>query len=325
MNFRKISAKKILTSIILAGFVLSFVAFILRNRVLYPLKGYVSDDDKEHKGYYQTLLNSYDPEPSWKPASKFDLKDEPVIAGSSAILVDLGSDGILFDKGSNEKRKIASITKIMTAVVALEHKSLSDEIPVSKKAASIGENSMGISEGEAYTLEELLYGLMSSSGNDAAYAIAEGVAGSSEEFVAWMEIKSKELGLRDTYFADPSGLDDSTYSTPLDLVKLARYAMKNPKFREIVKTKNKELISETHKYLYLENQLNLLSTYPGVAGVKAGYTEDAGLCLVTYATNDKKEVLGAVLNSIDRKGDMILMLDYGFSKLGVKVEHHLLD
>ncbi|MFH1648757.1 MAG: D-alanyl-D-alanine carboxypeptidase, partial [Patescibacteria group bacterium] len=216
--------------------------------------------------------------------------------------------------------------KIMTAVVALEHKNLDEEIIISPQASEIGENVMGISAGEVYTLEEMLYGLMLNSGNDAAYAIAEGVAGDVDTFVKWMNIKAEEINLSDSFFGGPSGLYGGTYSTAIDLVKLSYYAMKKETFREIVKTYELEFpYSEKHKYIYLWNQTNLLTTYPGVAGIKTGYTEDAGLCLVTYAENEGRELIGVILNSIDRKGDMILVLDYGFQLLGVTVEHHLLD
>lgn len=275
--------------------------------------------------YQDTLINYYDPEPSWSPGGQYGTATEPEVAGVSALLIELDTGKILFEKNSMEKRKIASLTKIMTAVVALEHKKLDSKILVSGKAANIGENAMGLSEGEVYTLEDLLYGLILNSGNDAAYAIAEGVAGDSGRFVEWMNFKAKDLGLKDTYFADPSGLDDTTYSTALDLVKLTRYTLKNPEFKKIVGTFEYEAIDDAHKYIYMQNQTNLLTTYPGVAGVKTGYTEEAGLTLVTYAENDGHKVVGAVLNSTDRKGDMILMLDHGFSTLGVLVEHHLLD
>ena len=206
-----------------------------------------------------------------------------------------------------------------------ENKDPDSKIRVSEKAAGTGENIMGITEGEVYTLEELMYGLLLPSGNDAAYAIAEGVAGSSDRFVEWMNFKAKELGLMNTYFADPSGLDDTTYSTAQDLARLARYAMKNPRFRSIVGTVDIELpFTETHKYLPLYNQTNLLATYPGVVGVKTGYTEEAGLTLVTYASNEGYELVGVVLNSTDRKGDMVLMLDHGYGTVGVAIEHNLL-
>ncbi len=278
---------------------------------------------REH--YDKTLLNYFEPDTTWQFGEHFGTANQPEIIGASGMLVDINSGKVLFEKNAFEKRKIASLTKVMTAVVALEHKKPEDKFYISAKAAGIGENSMGISEGEVYTLEELLYGLVMHSGNDAAYAIAEGTAGDADRFVEWMNIKAEELGMNDTYYADPSGLDDRTYSTPSDLIRLTRYALKNPLFKEIVKTYEYEISGNTHKYLYLQNQTNLLTTYPGVAGVKTGYTEEAGLCLITYASNEGKDVVGVVLNSIDRKGDMILMLDHGFASLGVNVVHHLLD
>ena len=167
-----------------------------------------------------------------------------------------------------------------------------------------------------------MYGLILHSGNDAAYAIAKNVShGNVARFVDWMNIKAQELGLSDTYFADPSGLDDNTYSTASDLIRLTRYALKIPEFREVVSTLSKELVSDTHKYIFLQNETNLLSSYPGVAGVKTGFTEEAGLCLITYVSNEGREVLGVVLKSVDRKGDMVLMLDHSFSTLGVVVDH----
>lgn len=249
------------------------------------------------------------------------------VHAKKALSVDITTGKILFDKASEEKSAIASLTKIMTAVIALEHKKLDSEIVVSSKAAGIGENSMGISEGETYTLEDLLYGLILHSGNDSAYAVAEGVAGSSEQFVYWMNLKASELGLTKTQFFDPSGLDDKTYSTAYDLVKLTRYALKNPDFKRIVGTIEYEIprVSGKHKYLFLSNQTNLLRTYPGVHGVKTGYTEVAGLCLVTYADNFGHEIVAVVLESNERKIDMIQILDYSFGKLGFEISHPLLS
>lgn len=275
--------------------------------------------------YKKTLITSFDPEPTWHASEAVNTSNQPEISGKTGFMMEPSTGKVVFDLDSRKRMKIASLAKIMTAVVALEHADTKKVITVSEKAATIGENSMGISQGETYTLNELLYGLVLPSGNDAAYAIAEGVAGDSDTFVKWMNIKAKELDLSDTYYADPSGLDDSSYSTAYDLAKLTRYAMKYQTFRDVVKTLDKEITGDGHKYIYLSNQTNLLRTYPGVQGVKTGYTEDAGLCLVTYASNSNVELIGVVLDSIDRKGDMILMLDHGFSTLGVHVVHHLLD
>jgi len=282
-------------------------------------------EDLSERNYYSTLLTTQNLLSDWKTDEVLGISNEPDVSGESALLVDINSGKVVYEKNSTQKKKIASLAKIMTAVVVLEHKNIDDEITISSKAAVVGENDMGISAGEVYTLEELLYGLILNSGNDAAYAISEGVAGDSSAFVKWMNMKAKELNLGNTYFADPSGLDDESYSTASDLVKLARYAMQKDEFRKIVGTVSIELpYSEKHKYLNLENQTNLLTTYPGVAGIKTGYTEEAGYCLVTYAKNENVELVGAVLKSENRKFDMIWMLDWGFSVLGLKIEHPLL-
>lgn len=289
------------------------------------LRGYVNlSEISAQDRYFSTKLRHFESESSWLPSKNIDISSQPDINGKIGILVDIKTGTVLYEKNSKQQKEIASLVKIMTAVVALEHSDLNELIYVSQQAESIGENTMGVSSGETYTLKELLYGLVLYSGNDAAYAIAEGVGGDVPTFVEWMNIKADELGMLNTHFADPSGLDDSTYSSAVDLVKLTRYALQYPDFREVAATMETELISDTHKYLPLYNQTNLLSTYPGVAGVKTGYTEVAGLCLVTYANNEGHEVVGIVLDSLDRKGDMILMLDYGFSLLGVTIEHNLL-
>jgi D-alanyl-D-alanine carboxypeptidase (penicillin-binding protein 5/6) len=276
--------------------------------------------------YSQTLKQQNPIDPEWKISGGGVISDQPQIAGSNGLIIDNQTGGILFGLNYSEKRPIASLVKIMTALIAIEHKNLDDRIVVSNNASSVGENSMGISHGEVYSLRELLYGLVLNSGNDAATAIAEGVAGDVKTFVRWMNMKAMELGLKNTYFADPDGLDDSSFSTAEDLAKLTHYALSYPEFKEIVGTVEQVLpYSERHKYISLYNQTNLLTTYPGVLGVKTGYTEEAGLCLVTYSVNEGKELIGVVLNSMDRKGDMILMLDYGFSSLGINVVHHLLD
>jgi D-alanyl-D-alanine carboxypeptidase (penicillin-binding protein 5/6) len=314
---------------VIVPFILLYLAFNIDSIEHFNIKGFLpteirSDEDWIEKKYHETLRVYFDADPNWTPGEKFGTSAEPEVIGESALLVDMESGHVLYEKNSTQRREIASLVKIMTAVVALEHKDLNEYITVSEHAASIGENSMGLTTGEAYTLRELMYGLVLASGNDAAYAIAEGVAGNSDAFVEWMNIKGAELGLQNSHFAGPSGLDDSTYSTAEDLVKLTRYAMKNPDFREIVGTVEMELISDSHKYVYLYNQTNLLTSYPGVAGVKTGYTEEAGLCLVTYAQNGGHEVIGVVLDSTDRKGDMILMLDHGFGSVGVVIDHNLL-
>jgi serine-type D-Ala-D-Ala carboxypeptidase (penicillin-binding protein 5/6) len=315
--------------IVAAVFAAALFFFAIANLVLLPketvLVGSNPDSEAVSKSlYYKTLIKEYDPEASWEPISTNATATQPEISGKAAVLVDINSGEVLFEKNSGEQRKIASLVKIMTAIVALENNRLVDEFKISPTASGIGENTMALDKGEIYTLEELLYGLILNSGNDAAYAIAENTAGDANMFVEWMNIKADILGLNDTYFADPSGLDENSYSTPKDLIKLSRYALKDPNFKKIAATEEIFISGETHKPIPLYNQTNLLTTYPGVAGIKTGYTHGAGLCLITYAKNEDIELVGVVLDSADRKGDMILMLDHGYSSKGINVEHNLL-
>ena len=277
---------------------------------------------KQNDLYKTTQLTAFDTDKDFTFVKKHDLSDMPATVAKAAFLVNINTGEVLYASNEEEVVPIASLAKIMTAIIAIEHRNLNDTITISKKASSIGENSMNISEGETYTLEELLYGLFLHSGNDAAYAIAEGVAVDNVTFVLWMNLKAKELGLTNTVFTDPSGLDDKAHSNAYDLAKLTSYALKHKDLRKIAGTVEHEIASnENHKYIPLYNQTNLLTTYPGVKGFKTGYTEEAGLCLVTYAQNDNVELVGIVLNSIDRKGDMVNMLDYGFAKYNIFLDH----
>ena len=272
--------------------------------------------------YKNPLQISFD-EKNFTPANDFD------ISARYSFAIDLSNNKILFSKDIRNRVPVASLVKVMTAIVALEHASENYEIPVSEKAVSMEPNLMGISEGEVYKLKSLLYGLILSSGNDAAIAIAEGVAGNKDNFVVWMNLKATELGLKDTKFVDPDGLnlkDEEYYSTAYDLAVLSKYALDTfPLLREIFASFNYELPeTEKHKYIYMENLTNLISTYPGVKGIKIGYTIEAGNTLITYAENGSAKILGVILDSENQRYDAILLLDYCFGKEGVVVTHNLL-
>lgn len=265
------------------------------------------------------------------------------LGAKAALLVDYDSGDIIYEKNLKDRLPVASTVKIMTALVVFENSKLSDVFTVSGKAAKIGEDSMGLTLGEKLTVEELLYGLILPSGNDAAITLAEGVAGSEAKFVEMMNVKVKSLGLKDTKFINASGLDEDgrdQYSTAYDLATIARYTWdKYPVFREISSTVQKSIDADSaHKEFYLENQTNLLTTYPGVKGIKPGFTWEAGLCLVTYAENkqslrfssstaglDGKKLLGVILGSDDRRGEMKELLDFGFNSFGINVSHPALD
>ncbi len=310
---------------VLAAAALLLVLFILRTFLYEKLFAPVAVEVEKDMYVDTQITPNFNIEPVKLISSGSDSPPE-LILGVSGIVIDADSGLIIYDKDSLKRMPLASLVKILTAVVVIEHKSLPDYATVTEESGSVGENTMGVSAGEVYTIEELLYGLLLNSGNDAAYVLAENTAGSIEEFVKWMNRKTDELGLIDTEVYDPSGLDDRSYTTARDLAVLTEYAMRHDVFRKIVATVSKELpYSGLHKYLFLENQTNLLTTYPGVKGVKTGYTEEAGLCLSTYASNEGRNLIGVVLNSISRRSDMILMLDYGFGYYGIKVDHGLLD
>ena len=267
----------------------------------------------------------------WFPKSKNSKNADFLnLSAKSAILLDYDSGAVIYAKNPLEKLPAASTIKIMTALVALENSKLSDNFVISEKAAKVGENSMGLTQGEKLTLEELLYGSMLVSGNDAAVAIAEGVAGSEDAFVEKMNQTADDMGLSDTKFVNASGLDDdgkSQYTTAFDLATIARFAWeKYPAFRKIVSTYNRTIdANQNHKAFELYNDTNLLTTYPGVKGIKPGFTWDAGWCLVTYAENGGKKLLAVVLGSENRRGEMIALLDYGFFKSGIKIDRPELE
>ncbi|OGE09273.1 hypothetical protein A3A60_04065 [Candidatus Curtissbacteria bacterium RIFCSPLOWO2_01_FULL_42_26] len=252
------------------------------------------------------------------------------IYAKSALLVNFDTGDVLFAKDAKAKLPAGSTIKIMTAILALERAKLSDVFAVSEKAASVGEDSMNLTSGEQLSVNDLLYGLMLVSGNDAAITLAEGIAGTEDNFVVMMNERAKSLGLSNTFFVNASGLDvdkREQFTTAYDLVTMSRYAWQNyPVFAKIVSTEHKVIeANDRHKGFDLYNDTNLLTSYPGVRGIKPGFTWNAGLCLVTYAENGDVRLLAVILGSDDRRGEMKELLDYGFGKYGIKVEHPGLD
>lgn len=264
------------------------------------------------------------------PGSNKNVDSGPYLSAKSAILVNYDTGDVLYAKGAKDRLPAASTIKIMTALIALENANIADKFRVSANAASVGENIMGLSEGEWLTVEQLLYGMMLVSGNDAAIAIAEGIADNEQAFVNLMNERAKSLGISDTVFVNASGLDvdeKTQYTSSFDLATIARYSRENyPLFRTITSSE-KKFIEQTseHKSYELVNDTNLLTTYPGVRGIKPGFTWEAGWCLVTYAENKGKKLIGVILGSQDRRGEMKELLDYGFGKYGIKVEPPGLD
>mgnify|MGYP001199966871 FL=1 len=243
----------------------------------------------------------------------------PQIAAKAAIVMDQKSGRVLYEKNINEKLPMASTTKIMTLLLALEYGNLNDIVIVSKRAASVGGSSIWLAPGEKLSLIDLLYGLMLNSGNDAATAIAEHIGGSVEKFAEMMNKKAKDIGAYNTNFVTPSGLDigiNNHYTTAYDLALITRYAFNNySKFAEIVSTKEKTIPWSGRDYdRYLRNKNKMLWQYEGGDGVKTGFTNKAGRCLVASATRDGHRLISVVLNSGPMWEDSQKILDYSFEK-----------
>jgi D-alanyl-D-alanine carboxypeptidase (penicillin-binding protein 5/6) len=249
----------------------------------------------------------------------------PNISAGSALIYDTTSKQVLYSKDPKQRLPMASLTKVMTAVIALENKKKDDRYRVLQEDL-IGEDSMGLTAGETLTLSDLLYGIMLNSGNDAAETLATNFPKGRNAFIKAMNDKIKTLGLSDTNFTNPSGLegDGKQYTTVYDLLVITQYALTNfPLFDQVVSTFDYNIpYSSLHKAFYLENQTNLLTSYPGVKGVKTGYTPEAGLCLITYLDYDGHKIIGVILGSDDRRGEMIELLDYSLETLGITPPHH---
>ena len=229
-------------------------------------------------------------------------------SASSAVLIEQSSGRVLYQQNASEERLIASITKIMTAVVALEHADKARAYTVTAQDMAEG-SSMYLRPGDVLKLEELLYGLMLVSGNDAALAVAHCVSGETEGFVALMNETAEKLGMTHTHFANPNGLDaDGHYSSAGDMAVLAAYALENQDFRRIVST-----ASVTIGERYFANHNKLLRMYEGCIGIKTGFTKAAGRTLVSAAVRDGMTLVCVTLNDGDDWNDHMSLLDYGFA------------
>ncbi|UYZ11820.1 D-alanyl-D-alanine carboxypeptidase [Brevibacillus sp. WF146] len=244
----------------------------------------------------------------------------PDVSAEAAALIDVASGRILYAKNGSKKMRIASLTKTMTAIVAIESGRLQDVVTVPKEAVGVDGSSIYLKQGEKLTLEELLYGLMLRSGNDAAVAVAHHVGGSVPGFVYLMNEKAALIGMTHTNFTNPHGLDDSNmhYSTAEDMAKLSAYALHNPVFRQIVSTKVKSISWEGEKWdRRLQNKNKLLHLYNGADGVKTGYTKLAKRCLASSATRDGRQLAAITLNAPDDWNDSMKLLDWGFEHFAV--------
>jgi serine-type D-Ala-D-Ala carboxypeptidase (penicillin-binding protein 5/6) len=243
----------------------------------------------------------------------------PELSAPSAMLADLDSGQVLFEKDARSQRPIASLTKIMTALLVLERSDRSDVVTVGEDAVipeadRPGISALGLEVGERIRVDDLLYALLLQSANDAAVALADHVSGSEARFVKRMNARAGQLGMVRTRFRSPNGLDDRGYSTASDLVTLTRAAMSTPGFADIVSTEFHTIPSPDGEERHIQNRDALLWLYPGTTGVKTGYTASAGYCVVDTAEREGRRLVAVVLGApSDAFSDAAALLDHGFT------------
>ena len=245
-----------------------------------------------------------------------NVTEMPSTNSRKTVVYDRKSKTVLFGKNEDTKSAMASTTKIMTATIVLENASLNEKVTVSSKAGGTGGSRLGLKKGDEATVNDLLYGLMLRSGNDAAVALAEHVGGSVSEFANKMNKKAEELGLVNTHFVTPHGLDSSEhYTTAHELAKLTDYALENSKFVQIVGTKS-TTIYINNQPRQISNTNELLGVLNGVVGVKTGFTNNAGRCLVTETKRKDLDIITVVLGADTKKfrtKDSIALIEYTYS------------
>ncbi len=236
------------------------------------------------------------------------------LSARSAVLIECESGNIIFGKNENARMPMASTTKIMTALVVLEECNLSDEIKIPKEAVGTEGSSVYLREGEVFSVRELLSALMLASANDAAVALALHTSGSIEAFAEKMNERAKSLGLKDTHFENPHGLDsDAHFTTAKELALIAREASENPIFRDITSKKKLIIRKESKESArLLLNHNKMLSRYEGTFGIKTGFTKTSGRCLVTGAERDGLALIAVTLSAPEDWLDHEKMLDFGF-------------
>ncbi len=239
------------------------------------------------------------------------------LSARSAILIEADTGTVLYAKNEKEHRAIASTTKIMTALLTIEAGNLDEKFTADPVAIRVEGTSMGLCEGDIVTRRALCYGMLLPSGNDAANAAAINVSGTYEEFAKLMNRKAKALGMNDSSFVTPSGLDaDNQYSCAYDMALLTAYALKNQTFREICcKSSAKVSFGNPESDRWMKNSNKLLTSYPGCIGVKTGFTDNARRTLVSAAERDGVTLIAVTLNAPNDWQDHTQMLDYGFKKV----------
>lgn len=239
-------------------------------------------------------------------------------SAKAAILIDADNGRILYEQNAYEKLPMASTTKIMSTLLAIEKGNLDEQFKVDDNAIRVEGSSMGLKSGDLVTMRDLCYGMMLPSGNDAANATAVRIAGSVEKFVKMMNKRAAKLGLKSTHFVTPSGLDDYTnehYSTAYDMAKLTVYALKNDTFAEICSTRSAKLKYGNPPYhRWLANTNKLMASCKGVIGVKTGFTDKAKRCLVSACRRNGTTLVCVTLNDRNDWADHSNLYDFGFSQ-----------
>lgn len=242
----------------------------------------------------------------------------PDVSAKAAIVYNGETGEVIFEKNARERLPMASTTKIMSAVLALEQENKDDVFTVDSGAIKVEGSSMGLREGDKVTLRALVCGMLLPSGNDAANAAAVRVSGSTDRFVGMMNDKARELGLEDTHFVTPSGLDDYTdehYSTAFDMARLTAYALENAEFREICSQQRMKVSFGDPPYDRWLTNTNKLLKQEGVIGVKTGFTDKARRCLVSACKKDGCTLICVTLNAPDDWNDHMKLYDYGFGRV----------
>ena len=286
--------------------------FLLTLMLIYSLTPCILADDNNEILDDNSTINSQIVETLETSSHETNLPD---INSRAAVVIDRATNTILYGKKETEHRKMASTTKIMTCLLVIENCDLSETIEVSKKSAGTGGSRLGLKTGDKITINDLLYGLMLCSGNDTAVALAEHIGGSIEGFAEIMNNRAKELGLENTHFVTPHGLDaDEHYTTAYELAKLTNYALNNEIFAKIVGTKTYSVTINGYPKT-ISNTNELLGNLNGVYGVKTGFTNGANRCLVTACKRNNLDIICVVLGADTKKfrtQDSIKLIEYSF-------------
>ena len=299
----------------------SLVSLMLLILIIILFPYYTFADDVNEEYIYQSYFDIIDEVSN-------NLNEFPTINARYAAIYDRASGTLLYDKNASSQTKMASTTKIMTSIIVLENSNLNDVVTISKKAAGIGGSRLGLSTNDTITVENLLYGLMLCSGNDAAVALAEYVGGTLEGFAEKMNEKALELGLISTHFVTPHGLDnDEHFTTAFELAKLTDYALKNEIFLKIVSTKSYTVVVN-NRPKQINNTNELLGSIQGIYGVKTGFTNGANRCLVTSCKRENLDIICVVLGcdtKKDRTRDSIKLINYAFNNFSTVNIEDIID